>query len=171
MTISVLASKATGYPLNFVAARLVSGIPLSEISNSVTKSTCASFEPSLDYDMVKIPRWDLRKIPSCLYRTKLVDDKLGRGHEHRENTRRSYTKAIRSLDFHSLRFNETNVLISIDNELQTPSDQLVFAIANAMQIGYPVDKIREMTKIDKWFLRKLKGLSDFGRHLNTYFLC
>ena len=77
-------------------------------------------------------------------------------------------KAIRAIDFHNLGFNETNALMSIDNELQTPSDQRLFAIANAMHAGYSVEKIWEMTQIDKWFLSKLKGLSDFGKLMCKY---
>jgi len=78
-------------------------------------------------------------------------------------------KAIRSVDFHNIGFSDTfNALMSVDDELQTPSDQRMFAIANAMHSGYSVDQIWEMTRIDKWFLLKLKGLSDFGKFMSTF---
>ncbi|KAK2752891.1 hypothetical protein FQN54_008044 [Arachnomyces sp. PD_36] len=165
---SALASKATGYPLAFIAAKLGLGIPLNEISNSVTKVTCACFEPSLDYVVVKIPRWDLKKFTRVSTQLgssmKSVGEVMSIGRTFEE----AIQKAIRSVDFHNLGFNETNALMSIKAELQTPSDQRLFAIANAMHSGYTVDKIWEMTQIDRWFLRKLKGLSDMGKHLSTF---
>ena len=165
---SALASKATGYPLAFVAAKLGLGIPLNEISNSVTKVTCACFEPSLDYVVVKIPRWDLKKftrVSTALNSSmKSIGEVMSIGRTFEE----AIQKAIRAVDFHNLGFNETNALMSIDNELQTPSDQRLFAIANAMHSGYSVDKIWEMTQIDKWFLYRLKDLSDFGKHLSKF---
>ncbi|KAL8731202.1 MAG: hypothetical protein Q9166_003609 [cf. Caloplaca sp. 2 TL-2023] len=164
---SALASKATGYPLAFIAAKLGLGIPLNEISNSVTKVTCACFEPSLDYVVVKIPRWDLKKFtrvsPLLSSSMKSVGEVMSIGRTFEE----AIQKAIRSIDFHNLGFNDTNALMSIDHELQTPSDQRLFAIANAMHSGYSVHKIWEMTQIDKWFLYKLKGLSDFGRLMTS----
>jgi carbamoyl-phosphate synthase / aspartate carbamoyltransferase len=165
---SALASKATGYPLAFIAAKLGLGIPLNEISNSVTKSTCACFEPSLDYVVVKIPRWDLKKFTrvSTLLGSsmKSVGEVMSIGRTFEE----AIQKAIRSIDLHNLGFNATSALMSIDQELQTPSDQRLFAIANAMAAGYTVDKIWEMTKIDKWFLNRLKGLSDFSKLMTKY---
>lgn len=167
---SALASKATGYPLAFIAAKLGLGIPLNEIKNSVTQKTVACFEPSLDYVVVKIPRWDLKKftrVSNLLSSSmKSVGEVMSIGRTFEE----AIQKGIRAVDFHNLGFNETNALMSIDQELQTPSDQRLFAIANAMHAGYSVDKIWEMTQIDKWFLRKLKGLSDFGKHLTKYTL-
>ncbi|OAA32164.1 aspartate carbamoyltransferase catalytic subunit [Moelleriella libera RCEF 2490] len=162
---SALASKATGYPLAFIAAKLGLGIPLKEIKNSVTQSTCACFEPSLDYCVVKMPRWDLKKFTRVSTQLgssmKSVGEVMSIGRSFEE----AIQKAIRSIDFHNLGFGETKALMSIDDELQTPSDQRLFAIANAMHEGYTVDKIWEMTKIDKWFLRKLKGLSDFAKEM------
>ncbi|MCJ1291145.1 hypothetical protein MMC34_002688 [Xylographa carneopallida] len=165
---SALASKATGYPLAFVAAKLGLGIPLNEISNTVTKVTCACFEPSLDYVVVKIPRWDLKKFTRVSTQLNSSMKSVGEVMSIGRTFEEAIQKAIRAIDFHNLGFNETNALMSIDNELQTPSDQRLFAIANAMYSGYSVDKIWEMTQIDKWFLSKLKGLSDFGRHMSTY---
>lgn len=165
---SALASKATGYPLAFIAAKLGLGIPLNKISNSVTKVTCACFEPSLDYVVVKMPRWDLKKFTRVSTQLgssmKSVGEVMSIGRTFEE----AIQKAIRAIDFHNLGFNDTKALMSIDDELQTPSDQRLFAIANAMHSGYSVDKIWEMTKIDKWFLSKLKGLSDFGKLMTTF---
>ena len=165
---SALASKATGYPLAFIAAKLGLGIPLNEISNSVTKVTCACFEPSLDYVVVKIPRWDLKKFTRVSTQLNSSMKSVGEVMSIGRTFEEAIQKAIRSIDFHNLGFNDTNALMSIDTELQTPSDQRLFAIANAMQTGYSVDKIWEMTQIDKWFLSKLKRLSDFGRLLGTF---
>ncbi len=165
---SALASKATGYPLAFIAAKLGLGIPLNEISNAVTKVTCACFEPSLDYVVVKIPRWDLKKFlrvsTELNSSMKSVGEVMSIGRTFEE----AIQKAIRAIDFHNLGFNETSALMSIDNELQTPSDQRLFAIANAMRSGYSVEKIWEMTRIDKWFLSKLKGLSEFRNLMSDY---
>ncbi|KAK0289966.1 Carbamoyl-phosphate synthase [Friedmanniomyces endolithicus] len=164
---SALASKATGYPLAFIAAKLGLNIPLNEIKNSVTKKTVACFEPSLDYVVVKIPRWDLKKFTrvSTLLGSsmKSVGEVMAIGRTFEE----AIQKAIRSVDPSNLGFNETAALMSIDldTELQTPSDQRMFALANAMHNGYSVDKIWQMTKIDKWFLYRLKGLSDFGHQM------
>lgn len=166
---SALASKATGYPLAFVAAKLGLGIPLNEITNSVTGKTCACFEPSLDYVVVKIPRWDLKKFTRVSTQLgssmKSVGEVMAIGRTFEE----AIQKAIRCVDFNNLGFSDTfNALMSVDDELQTPSDQRMFAIANAMHSGYTVDQIWEMTKIDKWFLRKLKGLSDFGKFMSKF---
>ncbi|KAJ4301811.1 Carbamoyl-phosphate synthase [Kalmusia sp. IMI 367209] len=165
---SALASKATGYPLAFVAAKLGLNIPLNEISNSVTKVTCACFEPSLDYVVVKIPRWDLKKFTrvSTLLGSsmKSVGEVMSIGRTFEE----AIQKAIRSIDPNNLGFNETAALMGIDQELQTPSDQRLFAIANAMKSGYSVDKIWEMTNIDKWFLSRLKDLSNFEKLMSGY---
>ena len=167
---SALASKATGYPLAFIAAKLGLNIPLNEIKNTVTKVTCACFEPSLDYVVVKIPRWDLKKFTrvSTLLGSsmKSVGEVMSIGRTFEE----AIQKAIRSVDPSNLGFNETAALMSIDidTELQTPSDQRMFALANAMHNGYSVEKIWQLTKIDKWFLYKLKGLSDFSKMMQTY---
>lgn len=165
---SALASKATGYPLAFVAAKLGLGIALNEISNSVTKVTCACFEPSLDYVVVKIPRWDLKKFTRVSTQLNSSMKSVGEVMSIGRTFEEAIQKAIRAIDFHNLGFGETEALMSIDAELQTPSDQRLFAIANAMGVGYTVDKIWELTKIDKWFLKKLKGLNDFGKRMQTY---
>ncbi|KAG9242295.1 hypothetical protein BJ878DRAFT_555798 [Calycina marina] len=170
---SALASKATGYPLAFIAAKLGLNIPLNQIKNSVTKETSACFEPSLDYIVVKMPRWDLKKFTRVSTQLgssmKSVGEVMSIGRTFEE----AIQKAIRAIDFHNMGFNdtslnETEALMSIDDELQTPSDQRLFAIANAMASGYSVNKIWEMTKIDKWFLTRLKGLSEFGQSMTQY---
>jgi carbamoyl-phosphate synthase/aspartate carbamoyltransferase len=166
---SALASKATGYPLAFIAAKLGLNIPLNKIKNSVTKETSACFEPSLDYVVVKMPRWDLKKFSRVSTQLgssmKSVGEVMSIGRTFEE----AIQKAIRAIDFHNLGFSPTeNALMSIDDELQTPSDQRLFAIANAMHSGYSVHKIWEMTRIDKWFLSKLKGLNDFGTMMATF---
>ena len=166
---SALASKATGYPLAFIAAKLGLGIPLNEIKNSVTKETCACFEPSLDYVVVKMPRWDLKKfthVSSELGSSmKSVGEVMAIGRTFEE----AIQKAIRSIDYSNIGFSaREKALMSIESELQTPSDQRLFAIANAMQEGYTPQKIWEMTKIDKWFLNKLQGLNDFGKLMTKY---
>ncbi|KAI1175084.1 pyrABCN [Nemania sp. FL0916] len=165
---SALASKATGYPLAFIAAKLGLGIPLKDIKNAVTKVTCACFEPSLDYVVVKMPRWDLKKFTRVSTQLgssmKSVGEVMSIGRTFEE----AIQKAIRAIDFHNLGFGETKALMSIDDELQTPSDQRLFAIANAMHAGYSVDRIWELTKIDKWFLHKLMGLSNFGKLMTQY---
>ncbi|KAI1335465.1 carbamoyl-phosphate synthase [Xylariaceae sp. FL0016] len=162
---SALASKATGYPLAFIAAKLGLGIPLKEVKNTVTKVTCACFEPSLDYVVVKMPRWDLKKFTRVSTQLgssmKSVGEVMSIGRTFEE----AIQKAIRAIDFHNLGFGETKALMSIDDELQTPSDQRLFAIANAMHAGYSVERIWELTKIDKWFLYRLMGLSNFGKEM------
>ncbi|KJR81816.1 carbamoyl-phosphate synthase [Sporothrix schenckii 1099-18] len=165
---SALASKATGYPLAFVAAKLGLGIPLKDIKNSVTQVTCACFEPSLDYVVVKMPRWDLKKFTRVSTQLGSSMKSIGEVMSIGRTFEEAIQTAIRAIDFHNLGFAETKgALIAIDDELQTPSDQRLFAIANAMAAGYSVDKIWELTKIDRWFLNKLKGLSDFARRMTA----
>ena len=165
---SALASKATGYPLAFVAAKLGLGIPLNKILNNITKVTCACFEPSLDYVVVKIPRWDLKKFTRVSTQLNSSMKSVGEVMSIGRTFEEAIQKAIRAIDFHNFGFNDTDALMSIDNELQTPSDQRLFAIANAMHSGYSAHKIWEMTQIDKWFLYKLKGLSDFGQLMTRF---
>ncbi|KAI9480499.1 MAG: hypothetical protein EXX96DRAFT_563025 [Benjaminiella poitrasii] len=167
---SALASKATGYPLAFVAAKLGLGIPLNEVSNSVTKVTCACFEPSLDYCVVKIPRWDLKKfnrVSTALSSSmKSVGEVMAIGRTFEETIQ----KAIRAIDYNLFGFNSTNNISDedLDYELTNPSDQRLFAIANAMEKGYTVDRIWELTKIDKWFLNKLMRIHTLGERLTGF---
>ncbi|KAL1919958.1 uncharacterized protein VTP21DRAFT_1890 [Calcarisporiella thermophila] len=165
---SALASKATGYPLAFVAAKLGLGIPLNEIKNNVTKVTCACFEPSLDYVVVKIPRWDLKKFTrvskSLSSSMKSVGEVMAIGRTFEETIQ----KAIRAVDYSFFGFNKNDYVSDIDNELVDPSDQRLFAIANAFHSGYTVDRVWELTKIDKWFLNKLKYIVELEKTLNKY---
>ncbi|KAI9358835.1 hypothetical protein BD770DRAFT_69743 [Pilaira anomala] len=167
---SALASKATGYPLAFVAAKLGLGIPLNEIRNSVTRVTCACFEPSLDYVVVKIPRWDLKKfnrVSTALSSSmKSVGEVMAIGRTFEETMQ----KAIRAIDGNFVGFSENDFVSDedIDFELTNPSDQRLFAIANAMTKGYTVDKIWEMTNIDKWFLNKLQHIVSLGSRLDNF---
>ncbi|RCH97326.1 hypothetical protein CU098_000191, partial [Rhizopus stolonifer] len=167
---SALASKATGYPLAFVAAKLGLGIPLNEIKNSVTKVTCACFEPSLDYCVVKIPRWDLKKfnrVSTALSSSmKSVGEVMAIGRTFEETIQ----KAIRAIDYNFSGFSKNNEVSDedMDFELANPSDRRLFAIANAMHKGYSVDKIWEMTKIDKWFLNKLQRIVSLDNRLSNF---
>ncbi|KAI9271295.1 hypothetical protein BY458DRAFT_586549 [Sporodiniella umbellata] len=167
---SALASKATGYPLAFVAAKLGLGIPLNEIKNSVTKVTCACFEPSLDYCVVKIPRWDLKKfnrVSTALSSSmKSVGEVMAIGRTFEETIQ----KAIRAIDYNFPGFSKTDQVSDseIDYELVNPSDRRLFAIANAMHKGYSVDKIWEMTKIDKWFLNRLQRITNLENRISNF---
>ena len=156
---SALASKATGYPLAFIAAKLGLNIPLNEIRNSVTKLTSACFEPSLDYCVVKIPRWDLKKfnrVSTALSSSmKSVGEVMAIGRTFEETIQ----KAIRCIDDQFPGFGEHVKIDDIDYEIANPTDKRLFAIATAFKRGYSVDKINEMSNIDKWFLTRLERLS------------
>ncbi|KAJ3377801.1 hypothetical protein HDU84_008194, partial [Entophlyctis sp. JEL0112] len=165
---SALASKATGYPLAFVAAKLGLNIPLTEVKNSVTKKTIACFEPSLDYCVVKIPRWDLKKFNRVSTKISSQMKSVGEVMSIGRNFEETMQKAIRNVEYSFTGFSQNNYISNIDEELRNPSDQRLFAIANAMHIGYSVDKIHEMTSIDRWFLHKLKNIVDTDKALSMY---
>ncbi|KAF8881623.1 carbamoyl-phosphate synthase [Infundibulicybe gibba] len=164
---SALASKATGYPLAFIAAKLGLGIPLNEIKNSVTKLTSACFEPSLDYVVVKIPRWDLKKFSrvSRLLSSsmKSVGEVMSIGRTFEE----TFQKAIRAIDDQFSGFAKNDFVEDIDEELVNPTDKRVFAISTAFHRGYSVDKIWQMTNIDKWFLTRLHYIFNMEQRLST----
>ncbi|KIJ57802.1 hypothetical protein HYDPIDRAFT_64474, partial [Hydnomerulius pinastri MD-312] len=147
-----------GYPLAFIAAKLGLGVPLNEIKNSVTKVTSACFEPSLDYVVVKIPRWDLKKfnrVSRLLSSSmKSVGEVMSIGRTFEETIQ----KAIRAIDDQFLGFSKNDYVEDIDEELVNPTDKRIFAIATAFHLGYSVDKIWQMTNIDKWFLSKLQNI-------------
>jgi carbamoyl-phosphate synthase large subunit len=158
---SALASKATGYPLAFVAAKLGLGYGLHELKNSVTKVTTACFEPALDYVVVKIPRWDLNKFVGVTKTLgssmKSVGEIMAIGRSFEE----AIQKGIRMVGagMHGFVGNRGEMEIDdIDGELNNPTDRRIFAIAEAMHKGYSVDKIHEITRIDKWFLQKLNNI-------------
>ena len=166
---SALASKATGYPLAFVAAKLGLGIPLSELKNSVTKVTCACFEPSLDYCVVKIPRWDLKKFNRVSTKVGSAMKSVGEVMAIGRNFEETIQKAIRSIDTSYIGFTNNNMASDIEEELKYPSDQRLFAIASALHSGkYTVDRIWELTRIDKWFLSKLKNIVDLDKRIAAF---
>ncbi len=168
---SALASKATGYPLAFVAAKLGLGYGLHELKNSVTKVTTACFEPALDYVVVKIPRWDLSKFVGVSKNLgssmKSVGEIMAIGRSFEE----AIQKGIRmvGLGMHGFVGNRGEMEITdIDEELKNPTDRRIFAIAEALHKGYSVDKIWEITRIDKWFLMKLANIYNLRCELIQY---
>uniref|UniRef100_A0A4W6DFP8 Multifunctional protein CAD n=1 Tax=Lates calcarifer TaxID=8187 RepID=A0A4W6DFP8_LATCA len=164
---SALASKATGYPLAYVAAKLGLGIPLPQLKNSVTNSTTANFEPSLDYCVVKVPRWDLSKFLRVSTKIgssmKSVGEVMAIGRSFEE----AFQKALRMVDENCVGFDHTIKPVS-EKELQTPTDKRIFVLAAAFRAGYTVDQLYELTKIDRWFLHKMKNIADHERLLETY---
>ena len=164
---SALASKATGYPLAFVAANLGMGYGLFELKNSVTKTTSAFFEPALDYVVCKIPRWDLSKFRG-------VDKELGSSMKSvgevmaiGRNFEEAIQKGLRMIGqgMHGFVENKELEIEDIDAALREPTDKRVFVISKAMHKGYTVDQIHELTKIDKWFLEKLQHIIDIDEEM------
>jgi len=164
---SALASKATGYPLAFVAAKLGLGYGLFDLKNSVTKTTSAFFEPALDYVVVKIPRWDLtkfhgvkRELGSAM---KSVGEVMAVGRTFEE----ALQKGLRMIGqgMHGFVENREIKIADISKSLHEPTDMRIFVLAKALQIGYSVEQIHELTKIDRWFLQKLKHLVDIDMRL------
>eukprot|EP00092_Neocalanus_flemingeri_P024222 GFUD01026270.1.p1 GENE.GFUD01026270.1~~GFUD01026270.1.p1 ORF type:complete len:2226 (-),score=685.36 GFUD01026270.1:76-6753(-) len=154
---SALASKATGYPLAYIAAKLALGFSLPELRNSVTGVTTACFEPSLDYCVVKIPRWDLSKFARVSTKIgssmKSVGEVMGIGRNFEE----AFQKALRMVDESVLGFDPERKDVSED-ELMHPTDKRIFVVAAALKAGYTIDKLYELTKIDRWFLAKMKNI-------------
>ncbi|AKU68683.1 carbamoyl-phosphate synthase (glutamine-hydrolyzing) large subunit [Prevotella fusca JCM 17724] len=164
---SALASKATGYPLAFVAAKLGMGYGLFELKNSVTKTTSAFFEPALDYVVCKIPRWDLSKFRG-------VDKELGSSMKSvgevmaiGRNFEEAIQKGLRMIGqgMHGFVENKELQIDDLDAALREPTDKRVFLISKAMHKGYTVDQIHDLTKIDRWFLNKLKHIIDIDEEL------
>uniref|UniRef100_A0A8C7W0P2 Multifunctional protein CAD n=1 Tax=Oncorhynchus mykiss TaxID=8022 RepID=A0A8C7W0P2_ONCMY len=164
---SALASKATGYPLAYVAAKLGLGIPLPVLKNSVTNQTTANFEPSLDYCVVKVPRWDLSKFLRVSTKIgssmKSVGEVMAIGRSFEE----AFQKALRMVDENCVGFDHTIKPVS-DEELQTPTDKRIFVLAAALRAGYTVDRLYDLTKIDRWFLHKMKNITDHEKVLESY---
>ena len=159
---SALASKATGYPLAFVAAKLGMGYGLFDLKNSVTRTTSAFFEPALDYVVCKIPRWDLSKFHG-------VDKELGSSMKSvgevmaiGRNFEEALQKGLRMIGqgMHGFVENKELNIPDIDAALREPTDKRVFVISKAMHRGYTIDQIHDLTKIDRWFLYKLKHIID-----------
>lgn len=156
---SALASKATGYPLAFVAAKLGLGIPLTQVKNNVTKKTIACFEPSLDYCVVKIPRWDLKKFTRVSTKISSQMKSVGEVMSIGRTFEETIQKAIRSVEYNFIGFGANEYTEGdLEEEMKNPSDLRLFAIANAMHVGYTVDQIYKLTNIDKWFLNKLMNI-------------
>ena len=167
---SALASKATGYPLAFVAAKLGLGYGLFELKNTVTKSTSAFFEPALDYVVCKIPRWDLskfhgveRELGSSM---KSVGEVMSIGRTFEE----AIQKGLRMIGqgMHGFVENKELKIADIDKALREPTDKRIFVISKAMRAGYTADLIHSLTKIDKWFLYKLQNIMKTSKELHTY---
>ena len=166
---SALASKATGYPLAFVAAKLGMGYGLFELKNSVTRTTSAFFEPALDYVVCKIPRWDLSKFRG-------VDKELGSSMKSvgevmaiGRNFEEALQKGLRMIGqgMHGFVENKELEIPDIDAALREPTDKRVFVISKAMHKDYTIDQIHDLTKIDKWFLQKLKHIIDIDEKLKA----
>ncbi|MDR2384707.1 MAG: carbamoyl-phosphate synthase (glutamine-hydrolyzing) large subunit [Tannerella sp.] len=159
---SALASKATGYPLAFVAAKLGLGYGLFELKNSVTKTTSAFFEPALDYVVCKIPRWDLGKFHGVARELgssmKSVGEVMAIGRTFEE----AIQKGLRMIGqgMHGFVGNKDIVIKDIEKALNEPTDRRIFIISKALRAGYTVEQIHELTKIDKWFLYKLHNIVD-----------
>ena len=167
---SALASKATGYPLAFVAAKLGLGYGLFDLKNSVTKTTSAFFEPALDYVVCKIPRWDLgkfhgvdRELGSSM---KSVGEVMAIGRTFEE----AIQKGLRMIGqgMHGFVENKELVIEDVDKALREPTDKRIFVISKAMRAGYTVDQIHELTKIDKWFLQKLQHIMDTSKEMHEW---
>ena len=167
---SALASKATGYPLAFVAAKLGLGYGLFDLKNSVTKTTSAFFEPALDYVVCKIPRWDLGKFHG-------VDKELGSSMKSVGEVMaigRTFEEAIQKglrmigQGMHGFVENKELVIPDIDKALHEPTDKRIFVISKAFRAGYTIDQVHELTKIDKWFLQKLMNIMNTSEELHQW---
>ena len=164
---SALASKATGYPLAFVAAKLGLGYGLFELKNAVTKTTSAFFEPALDYVVCKIPRWDLTKFQGVSHRLgssmKSVGEVMAIGRTFEE----SIQKGLRMIGqgMHGFAENKELKVDDIEEALVHATDTRIFVVAKAMLMGYGIEKIHELTKIDRWFLQKLRHIIDIDAQL------
>ena len=167
---SALASKATGYPLAFVAAKLGLGYGLFDLKNSVTKTTTAFFEPALDYVVCKIPRWDLGKFHG-------VDKELGSSMKSVGEVMaigRTFEEAIQKglrmigQGMHGFVENKELVISDIDKALHEPTDKRIFVISKAFRAGYTIDQVHDLTKIDKWFLRKLMNIMNTSEELHQW---
>ncbi|XP_050730694.1 CAD protein-like isoform X4 [Eriocheir sinensis] len=163
---SALASKATGYPLAYVAAKLALGRALPDLTNSVTASTTACFEPSLDYCVVKVPRWDLSKFNRVSTKIgssmKSVGEVMGIGRSFEE----ALQKALRMVD-EALAGLDPYVSEPDEQELQQPTDKRILVLAAALRKGWDVDKLYNLTRIDKWFLYKMKNITNMYERLES----
>ncbi|WP_426490851.1 carbamoyl-phosphate synthase (glutamine-hydrolyzing) large subunit [Hymenobacter sp. 102] len=166
---SALASKATGYPLAFVAAKLSLGYSLAELKNSVTQTTSAFFEPSLDYLVVKLPRWDLSKFAGVQRQIGSAMKSVGEVMAIGKTFEEAVQKGLRMLDTGRRGFvankPEPIDLADLDRLLSEPNEERIFAINEAFQAGYDVERVYELTRIDRWFLQRLYGIYQLGQQL------
>ena len=167
---SALASKATGYPLAFVAAKLGLGYGLFDLKNSVTKTTSAFFEPALDYVVCKIPRWDLGKFHGVDKELgssmKSVGEVMAIGRTFEEAIQKGLRKIGQGM--HGFVENKELVISDIDKALREPTDKRIFVISKAFRAGYTIDQVHELTKIDKWFLQKLMNIMKTSEELHSW---
>ena len=167
---SALASKATGYPLAFVAAKLGLGYGLFDLKNTVTKTTSAFFEPALDYVVVKIPRWDLTKFQGVKRQLgssmKSVGEVMAIGRTFEE----ALQKGLRMIGqgMHGFVENHEIKIPDIEKSLHEPTDMRIFVVSKALKIGYTIEQIHQLTMIDRWFLQKLKHIVDIDQQLKEY---
>ncbi len=168
---SALASKATGYPLAFIAAKLALGYGLTEVENIVTRETMACFEPALDYVVVKFPRWDLQKFRNVSLRIGSEMKSVGEVMAIARSFEEALQKSIRMLDIgvnglvgHDLEFGD------LDKELEEPTDKRIFAVAEAIRRGYAIDEIARLSNINRWFLYKIRNIVDVEKELRGHML-
>ena len=165
-----MASKATGYPLAFVAAKLGLGYGLFDLKNSVTKTTSAFFEPALDYVVVKIPRWDLTKFHGVKRELgssmKSVGEVMAVGRTFEE----ALQKGLRMIGqgMHGFVENHEIKIRDIEKSLHEPTDMRIFVVSKALKVGYTVDQIHQLTMIDRWFLEKLRHIVDIDQQLKQF---
>ena len=164
---SALASKATGYPLAFVAAKLGLGYGLFDLKNSVTKTTSAFFEPALDYVVVKIPRWDLTKFQGVKRQLSSSMKSVGEVMAIGRTFEDALQKGLRMIGqgMHGFVENHQIKIPDIKKSLHEPTDMRIFTVSKAMQIGYSIEQIHNLTMIDRWFLQKLKHIIDIDEQL------
>jgi carbamoyl-phosphate synthase large subunit len=168
---SALASKATGYPLAFIATKLALGYGLPEIDNMITKETSACFEPALDYVVVKYPRWDLQKFPNVSLHIGSEMKSVGEVMAIARTLEEAIQKSIRMLDIgmdglvcNNLTFDD------LEKELMEPTDKRMFAIAEAIKHGYSIDRIYRLSKVDPWFLFKIRNIVEIEKELARHTL-
>lgn len=163
---SALASKATGYPIARVSAKIAVGMTLDEIPNAVTKKTSAAFEPTLDYVVVKIPRWPFDKFPTVDRRITTQMKSTGEAMAIGSTMEESLQKALRALEIDKYGFEPEPIIEhELIKELQEPTDRLLLCIAEALRRGYSIKKVSELTKIDKFFIRKIARIVAFEKRL------
>ena len=165
---SALASKATGYPLAYVATKISLGRDLVSIRNSITKTTTACFEPSLDYCVVKMPRWDLKKfsrVSNKLGSSMLsVGEVMAIGRTFEETIQKACRMVNPSLD--GLGGVDSGLIddtVDLETHLTTPTDTRLFAVQTAFELGWTVDRVHDLTKIDRWFLNKLNNIAQMRK--------